>query len=185
MSQLLSETWKQATSFFQFPTKQKIPTITKVEKPVPVEKKEEDKLSYKASQEMMQKKMTNTEMYNMASRINNLPLELLGEIIKITMENKQLNPNETHDIPFTSFDNSILRTIEAYLNEAEKRVKMVKKMHMKDTLPASEQLTRLNEILAKVTNTLKEQSINPITSDGTTMDGTTTGSEYEEEEETE
>jgi hypothetical protein len=71
------------------------------------------------------------------------------------------------------------------LNEAEKRVKMAKKIHMKDTLLASEQRTRLNEILAKVTNTLNEQSINPITSNGATMDGTTTISEYEEEKETE
>lgn len=171
----VEEAYNLALRFYQFPDRPLIPPLEKITRPVVVEKREVDKWVYPMpSDEELRKQMSFEEKHNMAKTICLFPPELLGEVITLLQKEKNFSKDAHINIPFSEISNSTLRHIQAYIREAKKAEGLVKKMHQKETRPASEQLIFLEKLLEELNDLMKKKRLQyGVVASDTTTDGTT------------
>lgn len=131
------------------------------------------------SEDLMKQPMNTKEKYDMAVDLNTLPPELLGEVVDILAKSCNFKKEEITDvleIPMNSLDNTVLRTIQAYIKSAKDKESAVRRMYQNDTISAEEQLKRLQEELDRINARIREKKPEhgSSTSENDTDDSTAT-----------
>ncbi|KAK8881937.1 hypothetical protein M9Y10_044575 [Tritrichomonas musculus] len=185
MSQTLRITTEEFNSsnpsmqMFRMPPyiKQKITQFDRVSKQSKPDKDREDRNTYSLPPEnILNQPMTTKDKYELAVAIDTLPPELLGEVIEILAKAIDLKRDQEIDIPFSSLDNSTLRTIEAYVKHAKDKESSVRRMYQNDTIPAEKQLEILKAEQQRVIAALEQKKF---------LRSSSTTSEFTSENETE
>ena len=96
------------------------------------------------TEEQLNSEMTTDQKYFIANKIDTMPIELLGEVLRILMDAHHFDPTKETIISFSELENKTLRRIEAYVLENCNREKDVRKMY-NDKITCDEQITILNK----------------------------------------
>jgi hypothetical protein len=138
--------------------KVKKPQIDRIRPIGKIEKEKEDRNTFSLpSEDMLNAPLSNGVRYDLATAIDQLPPELLGEVIDILSKNVEISKDKETEIPFSSLDTPVLRTIEAYVAYAGKKEQNVRRMYQSDQISAAEQLQILTAELDRVKKLLSEK----------------------------
>lgn len=138
--------------------KQKITQFDRVSKQAKPDKDREDRNTYSIPPEnVLNQPMTTKDKYKLAVDIDTLPPELLGEVIEILSKAVDLKRDQETDIPFSTLDNSTLRTIEAYVKHAKDKESSVRRMYQNETISAEKQLEILKQEQQRVISLLEKK----------------------------
>ena len=172
----LAEMERTDFAMFSYPKhlRTKKPTIERREK-VRFERDKDDRPKFvPPSEDLMKEPMTTKEKYDLALDLDMMPPELLGEVINILAAVWPFKKEELDrpiEIPFSQLKNETLRTIEAYVKSAKDKEQTVRRMYQAETIPAEEQLKKLNEEQQKIEEKLREkrpQTLSGLTSENET-----------------
>ena len=178
----ITQVVKQTYSFPEHMIQKKTQDTTyKPRSSASIEKNIDRRPTYKEpTEELLNSEMTTEQKYNLATKIDTMPIELLGEVLRILMDAHHFDPTKECIISFSDLDNKTLRRIEAYVLENHSKEKDVRKMY-NDKITCDEQIKILNKEIDEVEQQIKAKNI-PETSDTASENGGyTTESEAESE----
>jgi hypothetical protein len=139
--------------------------------------------------EVLNRPMTIEERYDLAMTVDNLPIELLGEVVEILVRAKGIKRDEGIDIAFRDLETTTLRTLEACVKDAKAREVDVKKKRMNESqlVSAEQKLEALQIEKGKIEKRLRdkhpEAPSGDATSDAHTSDDGTVASSGNDGEE--
>ena len=129
------------------------------------------------NEELLNSEMTTPQKYDLANKIDTMPIELLGGVLTILSEVVELNPNQEKIISFSELDNKTLRRIEAYVLENFDKEKIVRKMY-NDKISADEQIKIINKELEEVQKKIKAKNIADTSDTASEASGYSSESDY-------
>jgi hypothetical protein len=141
----------------------------------PHEKHRNERYSFRLpSPELLNQPMTIEERYDLAMALDNLPIELLGEVVEILVRAKKIRPDEPIDLSFSELETSTLRMIQACVKYAKDKEPEAKKKRSNDssTVTAEQKIRVLQAEKRKIDMRLREKRPAEPSGDGTS-DGTT------------
>lgn len=133
--------------------------------------------------ELLEKPMSTSEKYEIGAILDNLPLELLGNVVHILRRDVEIDGKSDVEIKMDDLSNKTLRHLQAWVDESGSNEKIVRRMHHKETMKAGELIVKLEALVEQIRSAMGDQ-MTPD-SEGFTTEGEslTEGGESSEDEE--